>query len=456
MGKRSRRRGEKQERDEAQDSAGADGDADGPARGDADGPAGGDADGPAGGDADGPAGGERDDAGESAPSGPLLTPDGRLHQAQLLIEEADHLGHLYRWIVLTGEVPRAQDWLRREDWPHPDDVIHVFGSWEKFLQHAKVPESGVVARLRAADEAQRGLAAREQQAERELARVEDLRRQAETARRRREAAEAERQEAAARAERLQAQLDRAEARAGRAEEHLAERRRDAEASPPPREEASDEWLAAHAALADELEAVREHRDELLRTVEELREQAGQDARTVSRLSAALAEAAGGGDGDGAATPGDDDPPATVLEAVERAERAAAALRFTGAARESAADSPYRRPADVLSALERLDRLAVLYADPGGFGTSLASAAQDLGLTWRQNVSEIARSRNPHAYAVTHDGERLELGPHVAIGSGSGAGFIARIYLHVADGSGPTPRGLYVGHVGRHLPDTTTG
>ena len=38
----------------------------------------------------------------------------------------------------------------------------------------------------------------------------------------------------------------------------------------------------------------------------------------------------------------------------------------------------------------------------------------------------------------HDGERLELGPHVAIGSGSGAGFIARIYLHVADGSGERP------------------
>jgi hypothetical protein len=71
------------------------------------------------------------------------------------------------------------------------------------------------------------------------------------------------------------------------------------------------------------------------------------------------------------------------------------------------------------------------------------------------VSELARSRKPHAYTVTHDGARLELGPHVAIGSGSGAGFIARIYLHVADGSGDVPRGLYVGHVGRHLPDTTT-
>jgi hypothetical protein len=378
-----------------------------------------------------------------------------LHQAQLLIEEADHLLHLYRWIVLTGEVPRAQDWLRREDWPHPDDVIHVFGSWDKFLAHGQVPDSAAVARLRAADEAQRSLAAREQQVERELARVEDLRRQAETARRRREAAEVERQEAAARAERLQAQLERAEARAARAEEHLAERRRDVEASPPPREEASDEWLAAHAVLTDELEAVRAHRDELLRAVEELREQAEQDARAIRRLSATLAEAGT------AAVPGDaagvaEEPPASVLEAVERAAGEAQALRFTPDARESAADSPYRRPADILETLRRLDRLAVLYADPAGFGTSPAVAAQELGLTWRQNVSEIARSRNPHAYTATIDGRRVELGPHVAIGSGSGAGFVARIYLHVADGSGDVERGIYVGHVGRHLPDTTTG
>src|SRR3954469_9700976 len=165
--------------------------------------------------AEAPADGEAATAsGDGAPSAASpLASDGRLHQAQLLIEEADHLGHLYRWIVLAGEVPRAQDWLRREDWPHPDDVIHVFGSWEKFLQHAQVPEARLLARLRTAEEAARAAVAREERAERELARVEDLRREAETARRRREAAEAERQEAAARAERLAAQLERAEARA---------------------------------------------------------------------------------------------------------------------------------------------------------------------------------------------------------------------------------------------------
>jgi hypothetical protein len=391
-------------------------------------------------------------AGAPAP----LRPDGRLREVALLVEEADYLLALYRWTLLTGEVPRAQDWLRREEWPHPDYVIDVFGSWEKFLQHAEIPASPLLARLREAEEERRSVSAREQQAERDLSRVEDLRRQVETAKRRREAADAERGELRARAERLDAQLQRAEARADAAEAHLAERRQHAEEAAGPRGEASDEWLAAHEALLDELQAVRAHREELLRQVEELREAATQDAKTIAGLSAALGEASAGPEPNGASAAAEAlAAPATVAEAVQRAAAQAKHLVFTDAAYETAADSPYRRPVEILDALLRLDELAGLYADPEGFGRSLGQAAEDLGLTWRQNVSELARSRKPHAYTVTHDGERLELGPHVALGSGSGAGFIARIYLHVADGSGDVPRGLYVGHVGRHLPDTTT-
>lgn len=420
MGKRSRRRGDPEHTDEATSAP------------------------------DGAAGVAEGDGSASGP----LRPDGRLREVALLVEEADYLLALYRWIVLVGAVPRAQDWLKREEWPHPDYVIDVFGSWEKFLQHAEVPSSPLLARVREADEERKSLAAREQQAERDLARVEDLRRQVETAKRRREAADAERGELSARAERLAAQLQRAEERAAAAEEHLAERRQQAEEAAGPRGDASDEWLTAHEALLDELQTVRAHREELLRQVEELREAATQDAKTIAGLSSALGEAASGPEGNGAA-PEAETAPATVAEAVERAVARAQHLVFTEAARETAADSPYRRPADVLDALLRLDELAGLYADPAGFGRSLGQAAEELGLSWRQNVSEIARSRKPHAYSVTHDGERLELGPHVAIGSGSGAGFIARIYLHVADGSGEVARGLYVGHVGRHLPDTTT-
>ena len=204
-------------------------------------------------------------------------------------------------------------------------------------------------------------------------------------------------------------------------------------------------------LADELDAVRAHREELLRRVEELTEGAERDRRALARLSALLAEGGGADAGEREeALP----PPATVLEAVQRAADRAEHLVFTPDAFESAADSPFRRPAEVLEALEALDALAGRFA-AGEMGVSLVQAASETGLTYKQGVSEIARSRNPHHYTATWEGHRLDLGPHVALGSGSGAGFIARIYLHVADGTGEVPRGLYVGHVGRHLPDTTT-
>ncbi|MEP6953875.1 MAG: hypothetical protein ABI950_07435 [Solirubrobacteraceae bacterium] len=386
-----------------------------------------------------------------------LRPDGRLREASLLVEEADYVYALYRWVVLTGEVPKANEWLRREDWPHPDYVIDVFGSWEKFLAHADLPASPLLARLREADAALKGIGAREAAAGKDLARVEDLKRQVETAKRRREAADAERAELSARAERLAASLGRAEERAAQAEAHLAERRAAAEeAAAGAGEEASAEWLTAHEALQDELEAVRAHRDGLLAQVEELQEASAADAKSISRLGAALAEASSPTFSPETEENGPVAAPGTVAEAVARAQDHAAHLVFTQAAHDSAADSPYRRPADVLEALGRLDELATMYADPDGFGRSLSQAAGELGLTWKGNVSELARSRKPNQYTITHDGARLELGPHVAIGSGSGAGFIARIYLHVADGSGAVPRGLYVGHVGRHLPDTTTG
>jgi hypothetical protein len=148
--------------------------------------------------------------------------------------------------------------------------------------------------------------------------------------------------------------------------------------------------------------------------------------------------------------GDGAPPRTTLEAVHRAAEEARALRFAPRAFESAADSPFTRPELVLDALRRLDRLAERYADPDGLGTSLAEAATQEGITqWRPGISELARTRFGEHYRFTWEGAERVLGPHLALGSGSGAGFVARIYLWAEDGE------MVVGHVGRHLPDTTT-
>jgi hypothetical protein len=374
-------------------------------------------------------------------------PDGRLREVAYLVEEADHLLHLYRWIILTGDVPRAQDWLKREDWPHPDHVIEVFGNWQKFLTHAGVTDSPLLTKLREARAAAKDIAAREKAQAKAAAQADELHRQVEKAKERREEADARRAEESARGDRAERALAAAELRAATAEERLANRgqRRDDE----PATEAPDERLSS---LQGELEAIRAHREELLTRLDELQEARRVDQRTITRLSALLAGSAAP---DAQSTEGAPvEPPASVLEAVERAAVTARHLVFTESATESAADSPYRRPAEILEVLGKLDGLAGRYAQ-GEMGASLTQAASEAGLTYKGNVSEIARSRNPHDYTITHDGHRLELGPHVALGSGSGAGFIARIYLHVADGSGELERGIYVGHVGRHLPDTTT-
>ena len=400
--------------------------------------------------------GEAEDA---APEGEGQQParsalaDPRLREVMAYAEEADMLYHLLRWTLLKGGVPSARDWLQREDMPHPDVVAEVFGSWAKFLEASGLQDSPLLARVRDMDERERDLAAQQQHVEREQLRAADLRRQLDVARRKREDAERERDEDTRRAAAAERALSDAEARAARAEEALAERRASAEATAATgagREEVGEEWLQAHEATLAELQAVRDHREELLRRIEELEGAARRDRQAISELSAALGDRAP----EAGTEPEAEEDPKSVLEAVRIAERTLPHLVFTSSAEESAADSPYRRPVEILDALRKLDALAGRYAE-GQMGTSLGQAAQELGLTWKAGVSELARTRFARHYVVPHDGHQLDLGPHIALGSGSGAGLIARIYLHLADGGGDVPRGVYVGHVGRHLPDSTT-
>jgi hypothetical protein len=383
--------------------------------------------------------------------------DIRLRQAMDYVEEADHLLALFRWTLLTGEMPRPEDWLPREDWPHPDQVGHVFGSWNRFIEYSGLRDAPPLLRKRAQDEREARLEGRDRQLEREEKRAADMRRQLDVARRKRDEAEALRDEQARQVSELERRVAAAEGRADEAEQRMAERRESAERAAadagPAADGPGDDWLRAHEAALAELEQVRAHRDELLREKEALESEASRQRQAIGELSAAL----GGAGADAAAEPeaAAAEEPTSVLEAVRIARETLPHLVFTESAEESAADSPFRRPQEILDTLRKLDRLGELHADPEGFGSSLLQAAQEQGLNWRTGVSELARNRWPNAYTVTHDGHALDLGPHVAIGSGSGAGFVARIYLHVADGSSGVPRGIYVGHVGRHLPDTTT-
>ena len=88
---------------------------------------------------------------------------------------------------------------------------------------------------------------------------------------------------------------------------------------------------------------------------------------------------------------------------------------------------------------------------------LGQKAAELGLDWKADVSQTAKGgTGERHYTFTWKGERRTMGPHVRLGSGSGAGRIARIYLDRYEPEDPAQRRLIVAHVGRKLADSSTG
>lgn len=150
---------------------------------------------------------------------------------------------------------------------------------------------------------------------------------------------------------------------------------------------------------------------------------------------------------------------TVLEAVEEAQKRCKHLVFTERALETAEDSPFWRPDMVLADLIKLDKVAEAYERPEGIGQPVGQYAQDLGLDWRSGVGEVWYGIHPNDYHFTQDGHTLRVAEHVRVANGSGAQRCARIYCAFhpgGDGDDDLPRGVYVGPVGRKLPDSTTG
>lgn len=154
---------------------------------------------------------------------------------------------------------------------------------------------------------------------------------------------------------------------------------------------------------------------------------------------------------------DSEPPKTVLDAVKQASGESRSLIFAPRAFASAKASPFQHPEAVLDALRGLDELASRHARANGAGSALAVAARELGLDWRSGVSTATtggRRRRRRHYECDWNGERIELGPHVRLGTGGGADRVARIYLAL-HGDEDEGRRIIVGHVGRHLQDSTT-
>jgi hypothetical protein len=351
---------------------------------------------------------------------------------------AEIIAEMYRWTALTGQPPTEREWLRDKQWPHPDVVVDLFGSWDDAMKDAGLDQYEAPPRADADTEELRGrlatlereLQAERQSAERELrsarrtaSRLEESERQARV--------DAQRAEEIARAAREEAKRARAEAAASAV-------------SPSPRSDRPTD--GGHGG---ELDALTERIIELEARAEHLAEENERLRRALGQVRAAMGE-----EGEES----EDEPhagePATVLEAVQLAAYRVTNLVLLPDAFESAEDSPFRRPQLVLDALLKLDELARLYAQPGGIGESIGSVARQLGLDWIPYTTDWGGTRGLH-YEVTWKGKNFRLGPHIRLGTGAGAGSTARIYGFFFDGDDEHGRTFVVGHVGRHLPDSTT-
>jgi hypothetical protein len=381
------------------------------------------------------------------------------------LDRLEVLHAVWRFTGLTGYAPEPEDFDPDRGWPTADEVEAVFGSWDKMLDESGIDEAifGVV--VEQALGAHEKLVAREKELELRAGKLEEegkkipeLKRREEVARAKRDEADGARAAAEAQRDAVGRERDTAVALVAELKAEVATLRNAAAAvadAPPAEHELLEEMERTLAAAA----ATQQARDELHDHMERLRAEREQDRRTIAELTQLLARVDTGAEDAGSAQAAEPEaPPATVLEAVERAAAESAHLHFAPKAFETAAESPFRRPGLVLRTLRGLDALAARYA-AGDMGKSLSQLAAEHGITqWKGDIAETTRKRYEDDYSFYLEGPgspKLWVGPHIGLGSGSGAQFIARIYLHVADGSDPdVARGIVVAVVGRHLPDTT--
>lgn len=144
-------------------------------------------------------------------------------------------------------------------------------------------------------------------------------------------------------------------------------------------------------------------------------------------------------------------PATVLEAVQRAQKDHECLTFLPRAFESAEACPFRRPQQVYDDLTALAGIVETWQVDGRLPSGWAQAAADAGLVWANDISTTAKTKYRDDYEVTlPDGTSAVLAPHFKRSAATGPAGHYRCYLHIDDNA----RKVYVGYVGPHLRDAS--
>lgn len=221
---------------------------------------------------------------------------------------------------------------------------------------------------------------------------------------------------------------------------------------PPSGPAPDQWEPLRDALntlrdaQDEAARLRAERDDLKDELAKARLQANKLRMHLESLTAGNALA-------------DDESPAgenpfepksgplhdVVVEARKRFD--GSHMVILDCALDSARKVQVKDMADAWQKLAHLEEVARLY-HAKALRTSLKAEFEKRGLTYAEKVSDVTVGRNKSAYTVSFpsgSSNRVVLGPHIRLNLED------RIYWHQHEGL----RMFVVGHIGDHLPDSTT-
>ena len=145
---------------------------------------------------------------------------------------------------------------------------------------------------------------------------------------------------------------------------------------------------------------------------------------------------------------------SLVETVRKAELGLPNLVFLKSAITSAQSWQFDRTDDVWNAFLSLDFLAGRWIERI-MNTPFAEAAEEIGLDWASDVSEVATNKYAADYMRKFEGRDIFLGPHVRM---SGGRRLLRIYCVLDESPGPVGglpvRRFIIGHVGKHLRDRT--
>lgn len=210
------------------------------------------------------------------------------------------------------------------------------------------------------------------------------------------------------------------------------------------------------AYATENSALKHELARLQAENEDLRDRIGQLESKVKALGYAL-RARGGSPAETEPTEADlfDAEAATVLEAVEHAQTVyAETLVFLPNAIETAAASPFRRPAELQHAFTVLAELARTAKTKGGeLGRPLREILKERGIDYRPGIARTTSKKHRAQYEfVDEQGAVHVCEEHLCWGSSYDAAECLRVYLN---SNALTQGRIIIGHVGEHLDGATT-